>query len=55
MSEDIGYISYPDSEYTKAFSEKVEAKVDAEIQRIIKRCTEITKKMVAEHEQDIKK
>ena len=28
MSDDIGNISYPDSEYTKAYSEEVEAAID---------------------------
>ena len=49
MSETVGNLSFPDSQYTKAYSEKVEGMIDLEIQKIIKKCTEITMGMIVKH------
>lgn len=39
MASDVGYISYPDIEYTKPYGEAVESAIDREIKKIIKECT----------------
>ena len=55
MSESIGYVAFPDSQYTKPYSQNVESAVDREIHRIIKECTVKTKQMVKKYETEITK
>lgn len=55
MNSTLGYIAFPDIQYTKPYGEKVEATIDREIKKIIHECTEKTKAMIIKHEQHIKK
>jgi ATP-dependent Zn protease len=55
MSTSLGYIAFPDIQYTKPYGEKMESMIDAEIKKIIAECTERTKMMVRTHADDIKK
>lgn len=54
MNDEIGYIGYRDPEYLRPYSDKIGEKVDSEIKKILSECTEITRKMVKEHADDIK-
>ena len=54
MNDEIGYVGYKDPEYLRPYSDVIGEKIDAEIQKIIRECTERTRKMVIEHENHIK-
>lgn len=55
MDSELGYVAFPDPQYTKPYGEKVQGIIDKEIKKIIDQCTERTKAMVRKHEKDIKK
>ena len=55
MNTSLGYIAFPDSQYTKPYGERVEAVIDAEIKKIIAECTARTKEMVRKHCEDIRR
>jgi ATP-dependent Zn protease len=42
MDSNIGYISFPDAQYTKPYGEEIESAIDREIYKIIKECTKRT-------------
>lgn len=55
MTKELGYIAYPDIQYTKPYGEIVEASIDREIKKIIHECTVRTKAMIIQYEHLIKK
>lgn len=55
MDSELGYIAFPDIQYTKPYGEKVESLIDSEIKKIIAECTAKTKAMVKSYEHHIKK
>lgn len=49
MSEKLGFIGYRETEYMKPYSGKVSKIIDQEIKLIIERCAEITRGMVQQY------
>lgn len=49
MDETLGYIAFPDPQYTKSFGSKVEATIDRKIKQVIADCTLKTKDMIKKH------
>ena len=48
MSDTLGWLNYEESEYAKFYSKKTEEKIDEEIRKIIKQCTERSKNLITE-------
>lgn len=49
MDKELGYIAFPDIQYTKPYGEKVEALIDREIKKIIDECTQRTKTLIVKY------
>lgn len=54
MNSELGYVAFPDPQYTKPYGEQVESTIDAQIKQIIHECTLKTQEMIRKHEKDIR-
>ncbi|KAM3137743.1 hypothetical protein pb186bvf_010163 [Paramecium bursaria] len=54
MSENIGYVGYQETEFSKPYSDSTNKKIDDEIKAIIDECTRRTRELVKSRKDDIK-
>ena len=50
MNNELGYMAFPDVQYTKPYGEKMESMIDREIKKILDDCTAITREMIKKYE-----
>ena len=55
MSDLIGYVAMRQGDYSKSFSEDTNKIIDQEVQKIVRECSERTKKIIREKEELIRK